>query len=62
MESAAEDKPWTMSVPEAAKKYFDITSKDGAYGAVRAGVIPVIKVGRRYRVPIAVLEKKLGAA
>jgi excisionase family DNA binding protein len=53
------DQPWTMSVPEAARKYFDIKSKDAAYAAAHAGVIPTIRVGRLLRVPRAVLEKQL---
>jgi hypothetical protein len=52
------DEPKTLSVPEAGKKYFDL-SPSGSYYAVQRGYIPVIRLGPRYRVPVRALEKML---
>jgi len=52
------DAPLTMSVPEAGKKYFDL-SRDGSYRAAERGEIPTIRVGRLLRVPIAAMDRKL---
>jgi excisionase family DNA binding protein len=48
----------TLSVPEAGKLYYGL-SRNGSYDAARRGEIPVIRVGRQYRVPIAAMEKIL---
>jgi hypothetical protein len=53
-----DEAPLTMTVPEAGKKYYDL-SRDGSYEAARRGDIPTIRVGRLLRVPIAAMEKKL---
>jgi hypothetical protein len=47
-----------MSVPEAGKKYFDL-SRDASYAAAQRGDIPTIRVGRLLRVPVAAMERKL---
>jgi excisionase family DNA binding protein len=57
--SNVEERRWTISVPEAARKYYGIKSKDAAYAAARAGTIPIIRVGRLLRVPVAALERFL---
>jgi hypothetical protein len=48
----------TMSVPEAGKKYYDL-SRDASYAAAQRGDIPTIRVGRLLRVPIAAINAKL---
>jgi excisionase family DNA binding protein len=48
----------TLSVPEAGRLYLGL-SRNGAYDAAKRGEIPVIKVGRRYRVPIVAMERLL---
>jgi hypothetical protein len=53
-----ESKPKTMSVPEAGRIYFDL-SRNGSYEAVRRGEIPVIRIGKKLRVPICRLERML---
>lgn len=53
---------WTLSVPEAARKYFGIRSKDAAYAAAREGTIPTIRVGRLLRVPVRAIERMLEQA
>jgi excisionase family DNA binding protein len=55
---ADDDKPMTMTVPEAGKKYFDL-SRDGAYRAAERGEIPTIRIGRLLRVPVRALERML---
>jgi hypothetical protein len=51
----------TMTVPEAGKKYFDL-SRDASYAAAQRGDIPTIRVGRLLRVPVAAMERKLESA
>jgi len=48
----------TMSVEEAGRVYYGL-SRNGAYDAVKRGDIPVIRIGRKLRVPIAAMEKRL---
>jgi hypothetical protein len=55
------DAPLTISVPEAGRRYFDL-SKNASYAAAARGEIPIIKIGRLLRVPIRALERKLDAA
>ena len=61
MTKSTGDAPLTMSVPEAGKKYFDL-SRDGSYRAAERGEIPTIRVGRLLRVPIAAMDRKLESA
>jgi hypothetical protein len=56
-----DDTPKTLSVPEAGRRYFDL-SPSGSYYAVSRGFIPVIRFGPRYRVPIRALEAMLDRA
>jgi hypothetical protein len=56
-----DNKPLTMTVPEAGKKYYDL-SRDASYEAARRGDIPTIRVGRLLRVPIAAMNAKLESA
>jgi hypothetical protein len=53
--------PLTMSIPEAGWKYFGM-SPNGSYKVAARGEIPVIKVGKRFRVPIAAMEQILANA
>jgi hypothetical protein len=46
----------TMSVPEAARRYYAIKSKSAAYAAAARGEIPTIRVGGKLRVPIRAME------
>ena len=50
----------TMTVPEAGEIFFNL-SRNASYSAAKAGVIPTIKIGRLLRVPVAKLEKMVGA-
>jgi excisionase family DNA binding protein len=51
----------TLSVPIAGKLYFDL-SRNASYDAVKRGEIPVVKIGRKYRVPVAAMERLLDVA
>jgi excisionase family DNA binding protein len=55
---ADDNKPLTMTVPEAGKKYFGL-SRDGSYRAAERGEIPIIRIGRLLRVPVRALERML---
>ena len=48
----------TLSVPEAGRVYYGLR-RNASYDAVRRGEIPVIRVGRQLRVPIAAMERIL---
>jgi excisionase family DNA binding protein len=55
---ADDNKPLTMTVPEAGKKYFGL-SRDGSYRAAERGEIPTIRIGRLLRVPVRAMERLL---
>lgn len=55
------EQTYTLSVPEAGKRYFDL-GRNAAYAAAERGEIPVIRVGRRLRVPVRAMERKLDEA
>jgi len=52
------DAPLTISVPEAGRKYFDL-SRNASYAAAARGDIPTIRIGKLLRVPVRVLERML---
>ena len=56
-----DEAPLTISVPEAGKKYFNL-SRDSSYAAAERGEIPTIRVGRLLRVPVRALERMLDIA
>jgi excisionase family DNA binding protein len=51
----------TISVPEAARRYFDL-GRNASYDAAKRGEIPVIKIGSRLRVPLSALDRMLEEA
>jgi hypothetical protein len=55
----SDEAPLTITVPEAGKKYFNL-SRDASYAAAQRGDIPTIRIGRLLRVPVAAMEQKLG--
>jgi excisionase family DNA binding protein len=58
MQQSKEGKPaLTLSVLEAGEMLG--VGRDAAYQAVRAGVIPALRIGRCWRIPRAALEKML---
>jgi hypothetical protein len=57
----SENKPLTISVPEAGRRYFNL-SRNASYAAAGRGDIPTIKVGRLLRVPVRAMERKLDNA
>ena len=57
----AECAPLTISVPEAGKRYFDL-SRGASYQAAERGEIPTVRIGRLLRVPIAAMDAMLASA
>ena len=56
-----DDKPITISVPEAGRRYFSL-GRNASYAAAERGDLPVVKIGRILRVPVRALEQMLDAA
>jgi Helix-turn-helix domain len=56
-----QEAPFTISVPEAGKRYFEL-SRNAAYAAADRGEIPTIRIGRLLRVPVRALEAMLNGA
>jgi len=56
-----DETPKTLSVPEAGKRYFNL-SRDGSYDAARSGHLPTIRIGNRLRCPVRALEAMLDQA
>jgi hypothetical protein len=57
----SESMPLTLTVPEAGKKYFNL-SRNGSYAAAERGQLPTIRIGRLLRVPVRALERMLDSA
>jgi hypothetical protein len=55
------DEPLTMTIPQAGKRYFNL-SRNGSYDAAKRGEIPTILVGRLRRVPVRAMERILDKA
>jgi hypothetical protein len=53
-----DDDPKTLSVPEAGRRYFNL-SRNASYEAARRGEIPTIRIGRLLRAPVRRLERML---
>jgi predicted site-specific integrase-resolvase len=52
----------TMSIPEAGRKYFNV-SRNTAYALARTGKIPTVVLSERVRrVPVRAMEKILDSA
>jgi excisionase family DNA binding protein len=51
----------TMSIPEAGSLYYGL-SRNGSYEAAKRGEIPVLRVGRKLRVPVDAMERLLDSA
>ena len=55
------DPPKTLSITEAGRIYFDL-APGASYRAALAGDLPTVQVGKRHRVSVIALERKLEAA
>lgn len=53
--------PLTISVPEAGRRYFDM-SRGASYQAAERGDIPTVRIGRLLRVPVRALDEMLAGA
>jgi hypothetical protein len=60
MTSEAKAECKTLSIPEAGRRYYDL-GRNGSYEAARRGDIPTIRIGRKLRVPVAAMERRLEA-
>jgi hypothetical protein len=49
---------WTISVPEAGKRYFGI-GRNASYDRAKEGIIPTVRVGNLLRVPVIRMERLL---
>jgi hypothetical protein len=58
MDSEAKNPCRTMSIPEGGSLYYGL-SRNGSYDAAKRGEIPVLRVGRKLRVPVAAMERLL---
>jgi hypothetical protein len=56
-----DEMPLTMSVPEAGRRFFNL-SRNGSYDAAARGDLPTIRIGRLLRVPVRALEQMLERA
>jgi hypothetical protein len=54
----SDEKTWTMSIPDAGRKYYGL-GRFASYAAAKAGVIPFVQVGRLMRALPQQIEKKL---
>jgi hypothetical protein len=57
----SKDTELTISVPEAGRRYFDM-SRNASYEAARRGQIPTVRIGRLLRVPVRAMERMLDRA
>lgn len=55
------DAPKVLSVPEAGRIYLGL-GRDAAYQAAKRGELPVIRIGRLLKVPVAAMERLLEEA
>jgi len=55
------DQALTISVPEAGRRYFDM-SRGASYAAAERGEIPTVRIGRLLRVPVRAMDQMLEAA
>ena len=54
------DPAWTMPVPKAGRKYFNL-GINGSYQAARTGEMPTVRIGRRVLACVPAIERMLGA-
>jgi len=59
--SDADAPPLTISVPEAGRKYFNL-SRGASFAAAARGDLPTIRIGRLLKVPVRALEQMLDKA
>jgi hypothetical protein len=57
----ANDTEWTVSVPEAGKRYFGL-GRNASYAAAARGDLPTVNIGRLVRVPVKAIERLLDRA
>jgi hypothetical protein len=60
-DKSTRDAAKTISVPEAGRRYFDL-SRGASYAAAANGQIPTIRIGRLLRVPVITMDRMLERA
>jgi hypothetical protein len=60
-DKSTRDAAKTISVPEAGRRYFDL-SRGASYAAAANGKIPTIRIGRLLRVPVITMDRMLERA
>jgi hypothetical protein len=53
--------PLTLTVPEAGRRYFNM-SRNASYAAAERGEIPTVRIGKLLRVPVRAMEALLNDA
>jgi hypothetical protein len=61
MSDRTDAEPLCMSVPEAGRVFLGL-SRNQSYAAAKAGIIPVIRVGRLLKVPRIAMQRLLEQA
>jgi hypothetical protein len=56
-----DETPQTLTVPEAGKRYFNL-SRNGSYAAAARGELPTVRIGKLLRVPVRACERMLEQA
>jgi hypothetical protein len=56
-----QEKPWTMDVPEAGRKYYGI-GRSASYTAAKTGAMPVIWINGKVRALPRAIERQLEEA
>jgi hypothetical protein len=51
----------TLSVPDAGRIYYDL-GRNASYEAAHRGDIPTLRIGKKLRVPVRAMERKLDEA
>ena len=49
----------TVSVPDAGEVFLGL-GRNGSYDAAKRGDIPTIQVGKKIRVPVAIMAERVG--
>lgn len=54
-----DERPWTMPVPEAGKRYYNL-GRSASYQAAERGDIPTIRVGGKLLAVVRAIQAQLG--
>jgi hypothetical protein len=57
-QAQAAEKPWTMPIEEAGRRYYGL-GRSASYDAARTGLMPTIRFGRRVQALPRAIERQL---